>query len=305
MNFDHLRTFCLVCQGGSLFSAAQKLQLSPATVSLRLKHLEEGVGVPLFEHKPNKLVLSPKGEILLTQAQRILQHVDDSLALIRDEEGPCRGKVAALIGNDLAHQLAPQVASFVEDNPEVDLTILVSPSPESLPLILNGQADIAIGRFLKLPRWIRALRLFTSGIAAIFPHNHPLADHRRLSIRDLAAHGLIMPSQRAATRRVIERTFAAHGIETRTVLEAGGCSLIAEYVQRKLGVGLVHQMCVRGKHDELVVRDLKTLFGQMEVLLIYRKDRLLAPAQRKFIEVITSQCAGSNPRRTRRREHGE
>ena len=60
------------------------VDLSPATVSLRLKHLEEEVGVPLFERKPNKLVLSPKGEILLAQAQRILQHVDDSLALIRD-----------------------------------------------------------------------------------------------------------------------------------------------------------------------------------------------------------------------------
>lgn len=270
-----------------MYSAAQKLELSPATVSLRLKRLEEEVGVPLFEHKPNKLVLSPKGEILLTQAQRILQHVDDSLALIRDDEETCKGKVSVLIGSDLAHYLAPQVASFVESNPAVDVTILVSPSPESLPLILSGQADIAIGRFLKLPRWVCALRLFTSRMAAIFPQDHPLAAHGRLSIRDLAAHGLIVPPQRAATRRVIERAFAKYGAEMHTVLEAGVCSLIGEYVQRNLGVGLVHEICVRGKQDDLVVRDL-TLFGQMDVLLIYRKDRLLAPAQRKFIDVITS-----------------
>jgi len=177
---------------------------------------------------------------------------------------------------------------------QVELTILVSPSPESLPLILDGQADIAIGRFLKLPRWICALRLFTSGMAAIFPEDHPLASSRRLSVRDLAAHGLIVPSQRAATRRVIQQAFAAHGVEMRTVLEAGGCSLIREYVQRHLGVGLVHEICVRGKQEpDLVVRDLKAMFGRMDVLLIYRKDRLLAPAQRKFIDAITSKQSGS------------
>jgi DNA-binding transcriptional LysR family regulator len=40
MNLDRLKAFCLVAQNGGLLRAAQKLKLSPATVSLRLKHLD-------------------------------------------------------------------------------------------------------------------------------------------------------------------------------------------------------------------------------------------------------------------------
>jgi DNA-binding transcriptional LysR family regulator len=42
MNLDRLKAFCLVAQNGGLLRAAQKLKLSPATVSLRLKHLDSG-----------------------------------------------------------------------------------------------------------------------------------------------------------------------------------------------------------------------------------------------------------------------
>jgi LysR family transcriptional activator of nhaA len=58
MNLDRLKAFCLVAQNGGLLRAAQKLKLSPATVSLRLKHLEADVGVQLFERRPNKLLLT-------------------------------------------------------------------------------------------------------------------------------------------------------------------------------------------------------------------------------------------------------
>jgi DNA-binding transcriptional LysR family regulator len=72
------------------------------------------------------------------------------------------------------------------------------------------------------------------------------------------------------------------------VLETGECSLISEYARMKLGVGLVHETCIRGKVDtELRSRDLKHLFGRLDVVMIYRKDRVMSAAQKKFIEAIS------------------
>jgi DNA-binding transcriptional LysR family regulator len=291
MDFDRLRAFCFVGQSGGLLRAAQKLKLSPATISLRLKHLEAEVGVQLFEHKPNKLLLTDKGKLLLVEAQRILQHVDDSIASLRERDSKCEGNVSLLVGNDLARYIAPRVANFVENNPEVNLSILTSPSPESPALIVDGQADLGIGRFFNLPRSIQALPLFTSSIAAIYAKQHPLSHCKRISVRHLAAYGLIVPSQFSATRRVIHRVFSRNGLEIRTILEAGGCSLIREYAKLRLGVGLVHEICIRGKAEpDLCVRDLKHLFGAMDVLLIHRKDRPLTSAHKAFIAAISSSA---------------
>ena len=292
MNFDRLKAFCLVGHSGGLLRAAQKLKVSPATVSLRLKHLEKEVGAELFERRPNRLILTEKGKLFLPQAQRILQQIDDSVASLREERGRCEGDVSVLVGSDMAHFFAPRIAKFVEDYPQVNLKILVNPSPDSLELLLGGQGDFAIGRFLKVPRSIATYPLFTSTIAAIHDRDHPLARRKRLSLRDLSACGLIVTSRYSAIRRIVQRAFASHGLEMRTVLETGECSLISEYVRMKLGVGLVHETCVRGKLDPSIqARDLKHLFGRLDVVLIYRKERLLGAAQRKFIEAISSDAA--------------
>jgi DNA-binding transcriptional LysR family regulator len=59
----------------------------------------------------------------------------------------------------------------------------------------------------------------------------------------------------------------------------------------KLGVGLVHETCIRDKLPSNVLsRDLKHLFGRLDVVLIHRKDRLLTAAQRKFIEAISEEA---------------
>jgi len=290
MNLDHLKAFCLVGQSGRLLRAAQKLKLSTATISLRLKRLETEVGVPLFDRRPNKLLLTDKGRWLLPQAQRILQQIDDSVAILREDRERCEGDVVVLVGSDMAHFFAPRMAKFVENYPQVNLKILVSPSPESLELLVGGQGDFAIGRFLKVPKPIATVPLFSSSIAAIYDRDHPLAQRKRISLPDLASCGLIVTSRYSAIRRVIEKAFIRHGLEMRTVLETGECSLISEYVKMRLGVGLVHEACIRGKlESKICARDLKPLFGRLDVVLIYRKDRLLTAAQRKFIAAISEK----------------
>lgn len=291
MNLDRLKAFCLVGQNGGLLRAAQKLKLSPATVSLRLKHLEEEVGAQLFERRPNRLLLTDKGKLFLPQAQRILQQIDDSVASLREEKGLCEGNVSVLVGSDMAHFFAPRIAKFVESYPQVNLKILVNPSPESLELLLGGQGDFAIGRFLKVPKSIATFPLFTSTVAAIYDRDHPLSRRKHITLRDLAACGLIVTSRYSAIRRIVQKAFANHGLEMRTVLETGECSLISEYVKMKLGIGLVHETCIRGKLPANVrSRDLKHLFGRLDVVLIYRKDRLLTAGQRKFIEAIAAEA---------------
>lgn len=96
-----------------------------------------------------------------------------------------------------------------------------------------------------------------------------------------------MLPQNSETRNVIEKVFWNHGLEMKKVLEAGGCSVIREYVELRLGVGLVHEICVRGKKGPLCITDVKRLFPQYDVVLIYRKDRPPGHLQKRFIESIS------------------
>jgi DNA-binding transcriptional LysR family regulator len=192
----------------------------------------------------------------------------------------------------MAQFLAPRIADFLKDNPLVNMSILTRSSPESLGLVLEGKADFGIGKFSTLPRSISGIRLFTSGIVALYPKGHALSRIKQLSLRDLVGYGLIVLPQNSATRSAIEKVFWNHGLEMKKVLEAGGCSVIREYVELRLGVGLVHEICVRGKKGALCITDVKRLFPQYDVVLIYRNDRPPGPLQKRFIEALSAGDQG-------------
>jgi DNA-binding transcriptional LysR family regulator len=284
MNFNELKAFCLVANQGTLHHAAHSLNLTPGAVSLQLRRLETEVGIKLFQRTPNKLLLTDVGKTFLNQTQRFLQDFERGVALMR---GGNTGTIVVTSGNDMAHFLAPRMAEFVKDNPLVNMSILTRSSPESLELVLGGKADFGIGKFSSLPRSLSGIRLFTSAIVALYPKGHALSRIRQVSLRDLVGYGLIVLPQTSATRSAIEKVFWNHGLEMKKVLEAGGgCSVIREYVELGLGVGLVHEICVQAKKGTLCVSKVKNLLPPCDIVLVYRRDRPPGPMQKRFIESL-------------------
>ena len=284
MNFTELKAFYLVSNQGTLKHAAARLKLTPAAISVQIQRVEKELGVKLFQRTPNKLLLTDAGRKFLNQAERILQEFEQGVALVRGSDA---GNIIVTSGNDIGQFLAPRIAHFLRDNPLVNMSILTRSSPESLGLVLDGKVDFGIGRFSTLPRAISGIRLFSSGIVALHPKGHALSQIKRVSLRDLVNFGLIVLPQNSETRGVIEKVFWNHGLQMKKVLEAGGCSVIKEYVELRLGVGLVHEICVRGKTGAFAVTDVKRLFPHYDVVLIYRKDRPPGPVQKKFAESLS------------------
>jgi LysR family transcriptional regulator, low CO2-responsive transcriptional regulator len=284
MKFSDLKAFCLVANQGTLQHAAQILKLTPGAISLQLRRLEAETEIKLFQRTPNKLLLTDAGRTFLNQTQRLLQDFERGVALVR---GGNTGSIVVTSGNDMAQFLAPRIAAFIRENPAVNISVLTRSSPESLDLVLEGKADFGIGKFSNLSKSVKGIRLFTSGIVALYPKGHPLSRVKRLSIEDLVPYGLIVLPQNSATRGAIEKVFLNRGLEMKKVLEAGGCSIIKEYVELRLGVGLVHEICIRGKKGSLCVSDAKHLFDQYDVVLIHRSDRPPGTVHKRFIESIS------------------
>jgi DNA-binding transcriptional LysR family regulator len=67
-----LRAFVTVAREGSVSRAAERLHLTQPAVSLKLKHLQEGLGLRLFRRRPQGLTLTADGHALLPAAERAL-----------------------------------------------------------------------------------------------------------------------------------------------------------------------------------------------------------------------------------------
>ena len=73
-----LRVFEAVADELSFTRASEKLHLSQPAVSIQVKQLEEGVGLPLFEHMSRRISLTEAGRIMYRCSQTIRSVLEDA-----------------------------------------------------------------------------------------------------------------------------------------------------------------------------------------------------------------------------------
>ncbi|MEZ5816991.1 MAG: LysR substrate-binding domain-containing protein [Hyphomicrobiaceae bacterium] len=71
LNYHHLRYFWIIASEGSMSRAARRLNVSPSSLSVQLKALEEQLGQSLFERKGKALLLTEAGRIALEYANTV------------------------------------------------------------------------------------------------------------------------------------------------------------------------------------------------------------------------------------------
>jgi len=77
MELLHLRTFVIVADEASVTKAAQRLYMTPPTVSGHIKALEDELNVILFVRTPKGMKLTAKGELLRDKAEKTLYAAQD------------------------------------------------------------------------------------------------------------------------------------------------------------------------------------------------------------------------------------
>jgi len=85
-DLDLLRTFAAIADSGGFTRAAERIGLTQSTVSLQIRKLEEGLGHAVFARRgsgrSSTITLTPKGEVLLACARKVLHLCDEARSRI-------------------------------------------------------------------------------------------------------------------------------------------------------------------------------------------------------------------------------
>ncbi len=124
---DHVTTFVLIVEAGSLNAAAAKLGVSRSVVSERLTALEAELGVSLVTRSTRGLSLTPSGEVFLEHARGVLAAMDAARDAVADQGGVLTGRLRVAVPASLALEwLAPIFAAFLGAHPRITLEVAVS-----------------------------------------------------------------------------------------------------------------------------------------------------------------------------------
>ncbi len=172
----------------------------------------------------------------------------------------------------------------------MELTLLDRPQPGVLALVKNGDADLGLALESLVPGDLAAHRWLPVETVLMAPQGHPLASLKRVSLRQIARHPLILPPRGvdSAGRRVLEEHFRKLALSYHVILESTNVELSALYVE--MGLGVAFATLARGARPltarNLAFIPLKRYFKPDHLAVVLRRDKVLTTYKKAFINLL-------------------
>ena len=138
-----LRAFLRVAEVGTVNGAAGTLNRTQAAVSMQIRKLEGLVGVMLFERSTKGLELTAEGQELIPYAREIITLNDEVCRRLNGKV--VAGRVRLGVVEDFAAtRLIDILRAFRDQNPRVDIDIIVEPNRRLATLFEDDQLDLVV-----------------------------------------------------------------------------------------------------------------------------------------------------------------
>jgi len=237
-----------VATHGSVIAAAEATGFTPSAVSQQVKRLERQVGVPLLERVGRGVMLTSNGRHLVDAGEQVLADLEQLEAELQHRAGVVTGSVRLVAFSTAMRGLvAPVARRLLDAHPDLRLTLDEREPWDAVDLVAAGQCDVGIvhrwgGVAFAVPDHVATTRVADDVADLILPRDHPLAERRKVTPRDLLDVDWIATPEGTICRQWLHRMYDGTGRPPRIAHVSMEFESHLALVAAGLGVALVPRL---------------------------------------------------------------
>ena len=289
---EDLRLFVTIVDKGSIAKAADELNIAKSAVSRRLSQMEERYGVRLIDRQPRVWEVTSAGQELYQRGMQMVSDADDLDADFIHSSRSLKGPLTVSIAREFGLSfLRPAVFKFMEDNPEIDMTVDFDDRFVDLD---NENYDLAIRLTARVPIGLVHQRIGTTrhGLYAISTYLKKNSEPRDLN--DLKTHPLLHYG--AARRAKWEFIFEGKRrlVEFQPALNSNNGPFLIDAALNDMGIIRLPDFVVADKLQagQLMPVLQEWKMAELGIHIIHTPTRRLNRRMRAFMDAIELGCAG-------------
>lgn len=291
LRFDlvDLRLFVEVAEGNTLTRGAERVFLSVAAASLRIKSLEEGLGAQLLYRKKRGVSPTRAGEVFLEHARRVLDEVDQLQSSIQPFSQGVRGHVRLFANATAICEFLPTVlARFFETHPAITVDLQERLSAEIVRAVLEGVADIGVISARVAADGLETLPYKKDRMVLAVPEGHPLSEVPFIHFADTLDHEFITLDSHSATYSYLQQEVLQLGRGMHQRIQVGSYDAMCRMVEAGVGIGVLPEMAARrhAKSSRIRIVQLLDDWATRELRICMRRQSELPVFARELIEFI-------------------
>ncbi|MDZ3992614.1 LysR family transcriptional regulator [Pseudomonas sp. Teo4] len=259
MNTKLLETFVELARTPHLRKLAERLHATPSALSMRVKNLEEQLGVALFSTDKKTLSLTEEGRRLLPYAEAAISSLQEFLSAASQVSG-MGGVVRVGLIEAAVYTLLPELVRRTKTElPNVNVTWVVGLTAELLEQLNKGELDLVLS-LDKQPQNPYSVSEKLLTLATSWVGKSGLA----ISIDDesfIFAHQILTPMSNTTpsddAARTVQKLAFKYGINPTTIQLSSSPSISAliTLIRNGIGIGVLPAVLVREHlaHGELMI----------------------------------------------------
>lgn len=301
MTLTELRYIVTLAQESHFGRAAERCHVSQPTLSVGVKKLEDELGVLIFERTKSAVRLTPVGEGIVTQAQKVLEQAQSirELAQAGKNQLATPLKVGAIytVGPYMFPHLIPQLHRVAPDMPlyiEENFTHILRDK------LRTGELDAIIIALPFQEADVLTLPLYDEPFYVLMPANHPWSKKETIDADMLNDKSLLLLGEGHCFRdQVLEAcpTTRKGEAPSHTTVESSSLETIRHMVASGLGVSILPLSAVDSHHYSAGVLDIRPLTPPVPFRTVAIAWRASFPRP-KAIEVLADSirlCSVAKP----------
>ena len=290
MDVRSLEVFLSVAKHLNYTRAGEEVNLSQPSVSVRIRQLEDGLGVKLFEQLGKKVALTEAGLLLIPHARRVITAIEDARQSIDELQGLERGSLRIGASTTPGMYLIPNtVACFKERYPRIEIHLGIKDTRRIEAGVISNEFDFGfVGGHLAGDQ-IDVLPWLTDQLLLVVPPKHHLARKGSVAAEDLRKEKFILREPGSATRAAVVSRLQKSDLRVDTIMEMENPESVKKAVQSGLGIAFISKFAVEAelKAKSVVAISVDGLEINRELKIVYRKDKHLGRAAQTFIEMAS------------------
>jgi len=295
MDLEQIRAFMNVASLKSFSEAAEKMFISQPSVSVRIKALEEELGVLLFDRsKAREPVLTEAGRTFLDYAYSIINLQDECREKLSGQREQAAGLIYVGASTVPGTYLLPALlAGFIEKSTNIEFNVNILDTSAVLEGIMNYSYDLGLVGLVKEEERLTFVELADDELVLCTrPGLIPQAENDQgVSVALLFEHHILMREKGSATRQLLEKKLLENNFDISDlpgITYINNLEGIKQAVRTGLGVAVISKLSVRelvsaGAVDIFPINDLDL---SRRLYLVYHRNRVLSGAAMNFRDYI-------------------
>ena len=291
MEIRQLKYFLKVAETLNFSEASRKLYITQSTLSQQISHLEQEIGLPLFERNSHEVYLTEAGKELLPYAQNAVNCTMACVDHMNDLKEMLTGELNIGVTYSFSNIMAETLIAFLHAYPHVKLNIQYRSMQELMDGLKKRELDLVLAfKPLKTDKAIDSRAIFSNRLAAIVNENHPLARLSSIKLSELERYDLILPCKGLQARNAFDYLIDGKDLDFKIMVEVNNVNIIFDLLHRSNLVSVLSESTTILESGMKAI-PIDAADNEMDGCIHILKDAYMKNSAQEFIRMLSQSTS--------------